>query len=54
MLKIFPVRVHAWVAGQVPWHGAHKRQPHIDDIEIKNIVTIARGERGERGLQELL
>ena len=31
----FPVRAHAWVAGQVPspWGvggGAHERQPHID------------------------
>ena len=25
----FPVRAHAWVAGQVPSRG-HKRQPHID------------------------
>ena len=25
----FPVRAHAWVAGQVPG-GAPKRQPHID------------------------
>ena len=26
----FPVRAHAWVAGQVPSDGAHERQPHID------------------------
>ena len=26
----FPVRAHAWVAGQVPSRGVHGRQPHID------------------------
>ena len=26
----FPVRAHAWVAGQDPGGGAHERQPHID------------------------
>ena len=25
----FPVRVHSWVAGQVPGGGLHERQPHI-------------------------
>ena len=25
-----PVRVHAWVASQVPSRGLHERQPHID------------------------
>ena len=26
----FPVRAHAWVAGQVPIRGSCERQPHID------------------------
>ena len=26
----FPVRAHAWIAGQVPSGGPHDRQPHID------------------------
>ena len=26
----FPTRAHAWVAGQVPNGGVHKKQPHID------------------------
>ena len=26
----FPVRAHAWGAGQVPSKGAHEKQPHID------------------------
>ena len=26
----FPVRAHAWVAGQVPSGGVHERQPHTD------------------------
>ena len=26
----FPVREHAWVAGQAPGGGAHERQPHTD------------------------
>ena len=30
LLVQFPVRAHAWVVGQVPTWGAHKRQPHID------------------------
>ena len=30
LLVWFPVRTHAWVAGQVPFGGAHKKEPHID------------------------
>ena len=26
----FPIRAHAWVAGQVPSGGPHERQPNID------------------------
>ena len=26
----FPVRAHAWAAGQVPNRGAQEKQPHID------------------------
>ena len=30
LLVQFPVRVYAWVAGQVPSWGVHEKQPHID------------------------